>query len=83
MISGGKIILLLRPVTLRNTQSVMSTRALSSWLARTEQRPDIGIADLGEQETKCQRDNRGEIYVAEQLCASPSACSMSSTENSS
>ena len=33
MISGGKIILLLRPVTLRNTQSVMSTRALSSWLA--------------------------------------------------
>ena len=33
MISGGKIILLLRPVTLRNTHSVMSTRALSSWFA--------------------------------------------------
>ena len=31
--SGGKSILLLRPVTFRNTHRVMSTRALRSWLA--------------------------------------------------
>ena len=33
MISGGNTILLLRPVTRRNTHSVMSTRALSNWFA--------------------------------------------------
>ena len=33
MISGGKIILLLRPVTFRNTHRVARTRALSSWFA--------------------------------------------------
>ena len=33
MISGGNSILLLRPVTFRNTHRVASTSALSSWLA--------------------------------------------------
>ena len=33
MISGGNSILLLRPVTFRNTHRVARTRALSSWLA--------------------------------------------------
>ena len=33
MTSGGKSILLLRPVTFRNTHRVTSTSALSSWLA--------------------------------------------------
>gem|GEM_PF-7041665 len=33
MTSGGKSILLLRPVTLRKTHSVMSTSAESSWFA--------------------------------------------------
>lgn len=33
MIRGGKSILLLRPVTFKNTQSVRITRALNNWLA--------------------------------------------------
>ena len=33
MMSGGKSILLLRPVTFRKTHSVMSTSAERSWLA--------------------------------------------------
>ena len=33
MTSGGNSILLLRPVTFRNTHRVTSTNALSSWLA--------------------------------------------------
>ena len=33
MTSGGNSILLLRPVTFRNTHRVARTRALSSWLA--------------------------------------------------
>ena len=33
----------------------------------TEQRPDVGIADLGQQEAEGQRDDGGEVNVAEQL----------------
>ena len=36
----------------------------------TEQRPDVGIADLGQQEAKCQGDDGGEVGVAEQLTPS-------------
>ena len=33
MIRGGNSILLLRPVTFKNTQRVISTRALNNWFA--------------------------------------------------
>lgn len=37
----------------------------------TEQGPDVGVADLGQDEAEHQRDEGGEIDVAEQLCANP------------
>ena len=33
----------------------------------TEQRPDVGVADLGQDEAEHQRDEGGEVHIAEQL----------------
>ncbi len=66
MTSGGNSILLLRPVTFRNTHRGQDQGA-QQLVGGTEQRPDVGIADLGQQEAEGQSDDGGEVNIAEQL----------------
>ena len=82
MIRGGKSILLLRPVTFKNTQSVIRTSALNNWLAEPNNGQMLAYPIFVS--TKPQRSvTIVEKYVLQSNFLQPSACSISSTLKSS
>lgn len=70
MMTRVNSILLLRPVTFRNTHRVARPAApAAGW--QNQQRPDVGVTDLGQDKAEHQRDEGGEVHT-EQLAPAPS-----------
>ena len=82
MASGGNSILLLRPVTFMNTHRVTRTRADNNWLADPNSGQMLEYPIRVRTKPK-NRVSRVETYLLQMNFLQPSACSMSSTENSS
>ena len=82
MIRGGKSILLLRPVTFKNTQSVRITRALNNWLAEPNNGQIFAYPILVRMNPHT-NVTIVEKYVLHNNFLHPSACSISSTLKSS